>query len=180
MIVLFAIAVLLAFVALVLASRLSDPAWRWALDGLVINLAVATLSGLGLITARLRLPDWLKPHLLPSLSAVIAFGTQQWLVAWLAPPEPIPRIDLLRLQLAALSAVGAAFAIVGGVVALSKSGAWYHLATAGATVAVGLFSLGPLLLQAGVPVDWRTFVSLAGLGLGVFAVVEAARRVRTQ
>lgn len=180
MIALFGIALLLAFIALVLASQLPSPAWIWALDGVATSLAVATFSGAGLIIDRLNPPGLWKTLALPVFSAIVSLATQSWLLESLAPPEAAPRIVFWRLQLAALSCVGATFAFIGGVVGLTRGRAWYDMAMGGIVVAIGLYGMGPLLVHCGVPVDWRAFLSLVALGLGAFAVIEAARRVRTQ
>lgn len=180
MIALCGIALLVAFISLVLASQLPSPAWIWALNGVVLGLAVAALSGAGLILDRLRLPRMWKSLALPVLSALLSLAAHHWLVESLAPPEAVQRIEFWTLQLAALSVVGATFAVTGGVAALSRGRAWYDMAVAGTTVAIGLYALGPILIQVGVPVDWRAFLSLVALGLGAFAVIEAARRVRIQ
>jgi hypothetical protein len=178
LIVLFASSLLLAFVSLVLASQLPAPAWLWALDATALCAAVALLSGLGLATGRIGLPAGVKPLSLPLISAAVALGARGWLVSWLSPPEPVPRIDFWKIQLAAGAVAGAAFALVGGAAALGRGGPWYQTALAIAAVAAGLYAMSPVLLRAGVPFDWRAFLGLAGLGLGAYAVVEAARRAR--
>ena len=179
MIFLFASALLLAFVSLVLASQLPAPAWLWALDGVGFSLAVAALSGIALILARVRVGERWAQLPLPAASATIALACHGELVDWLSPHEALARIDFWRIQLAALSVVGGSYALIGGVAALTRPGAWYHTVLAGVAVTAGLFALGPVLITAGVPVDWRAFLGLAGLGLGAFAAVEAARKVRT-
>jgi hypothetical protein len=180
LIVLFGIALSVAFISLVLASQLPSPTWIWALDGVVGGLAVAAFAGIGLIVARVPVKEQWKPLTLPVVAALVSLATHHWLVASLAPTESMPSIDFWRLQLAALSVVGAVFAVLAGVSALNRGRAWYDMAVTGAAVAIGLYSLGPLLIRAGVPVDWRAFVGLVALGLGAFAVIEAARRVRIQ
>lgn len=177
MIVLFASALLVAFVALVLASQAPAPWWLWALDAVALSASVAALAGLGLVVGRLRLPAGARPLPLPLASAAIALGTQRWLVEWLAPPAPVPRIDYWQLQLAAGCLAGAAFALLGGVAALGP-GPWYRTAGAGVSVAAGLYAAGPVLLRAGVPFDWRAFLGLAAMGFAAYAVVGAARRTR--
>jgi uncharacterized BrkB/YihY/UPF0761 family membrane protein len=99
------------------------------------------------------------------------------LLEWLDPPEALPQIDYWRLQAAALAVVGALFGLFGGITSLSRDDLWYHGVVAGAIVTAALFALGPLLLGAGVDVDHRTFVGLAGLGLGAYVVVEGVRKV---
>lgn len=178
MIALFASAVLVAFVALVLASQLPAPGWLWALDAVALSAAVAVLSGLGLVLGRLRLPEGASSLPLPLVAAAIAVATRGWLVAWLSPPAPVPRIDYWQLQLAAGSLAGAVFALLGGVAALSGAGPWYRTAAAAASVTAGLYAAGPVLVRVGVPVDWRAFLGLAAMGLAAYAVVEAARRTR--
>lgn len=180
MIALFGISLAFAFIALVLASQLPSPAWLWALDGVAVGLAVAAITGTGLVLDRFRLPQQWKALALPVASALLSLVAHRWLVASLAPPVAVPSIEFWRLQLAALSFTGATFAVIGGVAALSRGRAWYDMAVAGTTITIGLYALGPVLVRAGVPVDWRAFLSLVALGLGAFAVIEAARRVSTQ
>jgi hypothetical protein len=178
LIILFASALLVAFAALVLTSQLPAPWWLWALDAVGLSVAVAVLAGLGLLLGRLRLPEGARALSLPLISAAVALATQGWLVAWLSPPAPVPHIDYWQIQLAAGSLAGAAFALLGGVAALSTTGPWYRTAAAAAAVAAGLYAAGPVLLRAGVPFDWRAFIGLAAMGLAAFVLVEAARRTR--
>lgn len=177
MIVLFTIALLSAFLTLVLASQLPAPAWLAALNATAFSAATAIFAALGAVLDRVQLPQRLRPLALPAVTAVAAFGLRRWLLDWLAPPEAVPRIDYFRLQLAALSLVAALFALLGGAAALSRAGPWPHLAAAGASVTLAMYVAGPVLLRAGVPLDVRAFLGLAGLGVGAYAIVEGARRV---
>jgi hypothetical protein len=177
LITLFVVSVATAFACLVLASQLAEPWWRAALVGLAASAATALLSGVA-AAAGPRLGRSFRAALaLPGVAAAVSVATRGWLVEWLSPPEAVPRIEYLRIQLAALSAVGATFALLGGAAAFVRVTTWPHWVAAGCVMTAGLYSLGPLLVGAGVPVDHRAFLGLVGLGVGAWAVVEAARRV---
>lgn len=177
MIALFAIAVASTFLALVLASQLPSPTWLLALDAVACCSSVALLAGVAALLSRANLSERYRSLALPTVAAVVALLSRRWLIAWLSPPEALPRIDYWRLQLAALCLVASTFALIGGIAAMCRACPWPQLAVAGLTVAVALFGLGPVLLRSGVPLDHRTFLSLAGLGVGAYAVVEGARKL---
>jgi hypothetical protein len=176
LILLFFIALALTFLALLLASQLPAPLWLWALDAVAFCAATAALSALAILSSRLGRKGW-RALVLPGVAATLALGTQRWLLLWLSPPEAVPRIDFLRLQLAALSVISILFALLSGATALSRAEAWPQLLLTGAVITASLFAAGPLLERVGVPLDHRTFLSLVGLGLGAYAVVEASRKV---
>ncbi len=179
MIALLAIASFAAFVALVLASQLPAPGWIWALDAVALSVAVAIVAAGGALADRAKLRDSVRPLVLPAASALAALGLRRWLLDWLSPPEAVPRIDYWRLQLAALCLVAAAAALLGGAAALSRGGSWPQLLVAGLSITLALYAAGPVLIRAGLPLDHRTFLGLAGLGVGAYALVEGARRIGT-
>jgi hypothetical protein len=176
LIALAAIASLVAFVALVLASQLPAPAWLWALDIVAFSVAVAVMAAAGEILTRAKLPETLRPLALPVLSAIAALGLRRWLLDWLSPSEAVPRIDYGRLQLAAFSLAAAGAALLSASAALSRGGSWPQLLAAGLVLTAALYAAGPALIRSGLPLDMRAFLGLAGLGVGAYALVEGARR----
>jgi hypothetical protein len=177
LIVLLAIALLSTFVALVLTSLLPSPAWRIALDATAFCAATAVLAAAGAVLDRVRLPDRVRPAALPVVSALAALGSRPWLLDWLVPPEALPRIDYLRLQLAALSVAASLIALLGSMAVLCRAGSWPVVGVAAVSITVALYCIGPVLLRAGIPLDVRTFLGLAGIGVGAYALVEGVRRV---
>lgn len=179
MILLFFTSLVAAFIALVLASQLAAPTWLWALDIVAFSTATATLSAFALLTSKLGRKGW-RALILPACAAAVALGTQSWLQSWLDPEDPVPRIDYIRLQLAAVSIVAALFALLAGTVVLSRAESWPRIACSGAVICASLFAAGPILARIGVPFDHRAFLGLAGLGVAAYAVVEASRRLATR
>jgi hypothetical protein len=169
-------ALVAAFVALVMASQLPHPGWIWALKGLACALAVALLAAGTTAARHVPAARRLSPWGWPAITTLIALALRPWLVELLAPPERMPRLDYGRLQLGCLAAVAALFALAGALNAAQRQGSWYHLVGAGCMMAVAFYVMGPVFSTWGLPLDHRTFLGLVGLGLGAFAVTEASRR----
>jgi len=166
-----------AFICLVLSSQLAHPNWIVALAGVALFVAVAVLFALAFGLGKVPVPRWAAGMALPVVASALALGLRGWLLDSLTPPEALPRVEYLRMQLGAGAAVGALFALISGVALLSRGGHAAPLVVGGLAVASALFVAGPLLVRAGVPLDHRTFLGLAGLGVGAYAVVEARRRI---
>jgi len=173
-----------AFGSLVLASLLPPPMWILALDAFAFSVAAALLFGVAAavewLPAGKRLGKRYKELGLPLGAGATAVVLRAWLVEWLTPPATAPTIDFVRLQLAALSLSAALFALVGGVAVASRSPHIVDLALSAAAVTAALYVCGPVLLGLGVPLDHRTFLGLAGIGVGAYVAVEARRRVGNQ
>lgn len=174
-----------AFLCLVAAAYLKDPAWRYALVGIMIGLSAGLCAAAGLVAGRLREP--VRRALAAGLvtGAAAAF-TRQVLLAVLraraggAPPQIRPA----SLFAAVFTIVGGLGALLWGVAALRRLAAepepgasrlrrGLELTAAGLCVALGLYGVSPAWQALGLKVDHWTFVGLAGLAVVAYLIEEA-------
>jgi hypothetical protein len=177
LIILASICLLVAFLCLVLASLLPPPAWLFALDATAFSVAGAALFGLAFGLSRPLLRTWSRGLALPGVAAAVAVGLRGSLLSWLSPPEALAQVDYARVQLAALSLVGALFALVSGIAVASRAESVLAIVLSGVVITAALYVAGPVMLRLGVPLDHRTFLGLAGVGVGAYALIETGRKM---
>jgi hypothetical protein len=186
-----------AFLCLTGAAYLGEPAWRYALLGVMAGLSLGLCASLGAVVERTVSPA--RQAIICGMSVgVVAAVTRQVLLAFLraraagAPPQIRPA----SFFAAVFTIVGGLFALLWGCAALRRlmaattttrlasgsppaaTGAArrtraLEIAGAGAAVALGLYGISPLGLAVGLRVNHWTFLGLAALALIAYGVEEA-------
>jgi hypothetical protein len=176
-----------AFLCLIGAATLQDPAWRWALVGGMVGLAVGLCATAGAVLGRLLGPGRraLAAGVLVGAAAALTRRALLGLIHARAMGAP-PQIRPLALFAAVFTLVGGAAALLWGCAALRRAsdapaatgrlGRGLELAAAGVIVALGLYGLSPAWQAAGLRVDHWTFVGLVGLAVVSYLVEEGVAR----
>ncbi len=131
-------------------------------------------------------PDRTVPAAIAAVVAAgAALGGRAALRALLGLGGEPKTIDPVAFFLAGLGLTGAVAGIGWGVMALGAGGrrrqwSWTQASLATLAVTACLYSLGPLLLWAGIPIDHWTFLSLGALGVASFGVLDAFRWRRSR
>lgn len=176
--------VLGAFVALALARYLPSPAFIGALFALAVLVCIALFASIAGVLGRLSADRTVPPAIAAVVSAAAALFGRAALRALLGLGGEPTTVDPVAFFLAALGLTGAVAGVGWGVAALgggsNRRWGWTEALLATAAIAACLYSLGPILLWLGVPVDHWTFLSLGALGVASFGVVSAFRSRRSR
>jgi hypothetical protein len=171
-----------AFLCLIGAAYLKEPAWRWALLGITISGSIALCATAGALAHRVT--GGVRQALAPGLACGVAAAlTRQVLLALVrsrAADAP-PQIRPLTLFAATFTIVGGLAALLFGIAALRRLGGASEgtrlrrgiaFSAGGIAVALGLYGISPVWHSLGWRVNHWTFIGLAGLALCAYLIEE--------